>query len=104
MVRPLRTCIGSGLFRGFVRRWKDEISYSKSKNTAHYRKEHCTYANFEAMYDTVYSLLEQGGYAVKLDTPVFTDEAGNRCEEDKCFGKSIEHAFTKPNLVFCADE
>ena len=26
------------------------------------------------------------------------------CEEDKCFGKPIEYAFTKPYLVFCADE
>ena len=47
----------------------------------------------------MYSLLEQGGYDVKLDTPVSIDEAGNQCEEDKCFGKPVEFTFTLNHIL-----
>jgi hypothetical protein len=95
----------NGWFAGFVRRWKDEISYSKSKNTAHYRKDHCTYANFDLMYDKVYSLLEEGGYAEKLSVPILCDTFGYPCdEEENAYRKSVDLAFTRPELVLCADE
>ena len=103
-ILPTKADIKATWFRGFVRRWKDEISYSKSKNTAHYRKEHCTYAAFDLMYDKVYQLLEDGGYAKRLASPVFYNEDGVRCDISEAFGKPVEHDFTRPDLVICADE
>ena len=103
-IRPERADIQSAWFRGFISRWNDEICYSKSKNTAHYRKEHCTYAAFDLMYEKVYGLLEQGGYATKLPSPLFYNQQGVRCDESDAFGLPVNYDFKRPDLVFCADE
>ena len=103
-VCPSKAEIKSTWFKGFVNRWEEEISYSKIKNTAHYQKEHCTYAAFDLMYDKIYALLEQGGYASRLPTSVFYNEVGEWCEYHELYGKPFELEFLRPELVLCADE
>ena len=103
-VIPVRAQVGNGWFQGFVKRWSDEIGYSKTTNTAHYRKEHCAYDHFVTMYERVYQLMEEDGYAEKLPTPAFFDKMGNGCEEEEAFGKIVDKALLRPDLIFVADE
>jgi hypothetical protein len=56
------------------------------------------------MYDSVYGLLEQFGYATKLPSPLFYDDNGQECPQDQAFAMPVDLQFTRPELVFCADE
>lgn len=103
--RPPRACITAAWFQKFVKRWRLEVSYSKTKNTAHYRKEHCTYVDFELMYDAVYGLLLKYGYAKKLPSPIYYDENFKQVEnKDNAYGLPVDLEFTRPELILCADE
>ncbi|OEU10317.1 hypothetical protein FRACYDRAFT_247281 [Fragilariopsis cylindrus CCMP1102] len=105
-IKPTSANLGNGWFRGFVRRWGNEIQYKGSSNVDFYRTEHCTYEKFEEMYDNVYGLLVKWGYAEVLDEPLYYNRNGEVCDIDdpNQYGEPVHHRFKHPELFMAADE
>lgn len=89
---------------GFLRR-NPKIKKKKAQIVASYHKDWCTYANFEMMYDMVYSRLVEGGLAEVLDEPVWMDEEGEVVDkESKALGMKVMHCLLHPDRMLMADK
>ena len=105
-VRPTHTTLGISWFNNFVKRNNQYISYTIANNVAWNRAEHCTWDKFNDMYDKVYRLLEQHGYAESMVVPSHYNKLGKMCDKDDvdAFGDIVKLAFLRPDLIFVADE
>ena len=59
------------------------------------------------MYDRAYKLLIEDGYGVKISTPLFYDRVGLPLAADDTqnrYAKKVDIKFSRPNLVFVANE
>eukprot|EP00957_Ditylum_brightwellii_P110263 8409858-Ditylum_brightwellii.AAC.1 len=69
------------------------------------RQEWGVFENLEIMYDNIYQVLEEKGLAVKLDTPVLKNKAGETVtDESKAYGLPVEYELIKPEYFLFADE
>jgi hypothetical protein len=105
-IRPISADLGKGWFAGFVKQWGNEIQYKTSGNVDFYRTEHCTYNKFVEMYDNIYKLLVNNGYAELLEKPLYYNRDGEICDKDDPdqFGEPVYHKFICPDLFMAADE
>ena len=99
--------VGDGWFKNFCKRWEDEIGYTQGKNTARFRKDFCQYLHFVSMYNNIYKLFLEHGYAERMPEPCYFDNKGkaiDRYSNGLSFGKLVDLKFTRPDLIFVADE
>lgn len=69
------------------------------------RAQHCTYYSLEKMYNTFESALVTSGNAIKLDTPVLMNRAGEVVEDEaEAFGHAVTIRHTRPHNVLVTDE
>jgi hypothetical protein len=105
-VYPKRARLGDIWFNGFIKQWEKEIQYKTAQNVAFNRTEHCTYEKFVEMYENVYKLLVEDGYAERMLHPKYYDSLGKQCSVDDVdrFGELVDLTFKHPELVLVADE
>jgi hypothetical protein len=105
-VYPERAELGDRWYDRFLNRWKHEIQYKTAQNVAFNRTEHVTYEKFVEMYENVYKLLVDDGYAETMLHPKYYDSLGKQCGVDDInrFGELVELTFKHPELVLMADE
>ena len=63
--------------------------------------------HFVSMYDKVYELFVKHGYGEKMQLPSFFDVKGKEIDDGNyeiSFGKVVDVKFTRPDLIFVADE
>ena len=65
----------------------------------------CTYQNFETMYTEVYSEMVASGIAMKLDTPMWLNKAGDIVNyEELAFSKKTQFMLLHPRKLLFVDE
>ena len=63
-----------------------------------------THANFADMYSHIIDEMVDTKLAVKLETPVWKDRAGNVCMEKNALGCKITHNILRPDMCLVRDE
>ena len=96
--------VGKKYWRNFIKR-HPEIGSKKAVCFDSNREDWCTHANFEVMYNKVYSAMVRSGVALELPNEVWVTLDGRITEnEDESTGKKTRYLLTHPELVFFVDE
>ncbi len=62
--------LGAAWYKGFLKRYSDDLSRSGSVIKDLKRRTWVTYENFENMYDNVYKRMVEAGIAKEVDEPI----------------------------------
>ena len=96
--------VGRGYWRGFMERNGHLICSKRGAKYELDRASWSTYANFADMYSHIIDEMVDAKLAVKLETPVWKDRAGNVCMEKDALGCKVTHDILRPDMCIVGDE
>ena len=80
--------------KGFMQRHGNNIKAKRGVKYDSKCSDWCTYQNFETMYTEVYSEMVASGIAMKLDSPMWLNKAGDIVNyEELAFSKKTNSCF-----------
>ena len=98
-------CVGNGWYWNFRRRWKFELDSGYGINHDERRASWTTWEWIEDMYDHIYPLLIQQGYAEELEEPEWQDRDGKRVDtEADALGSKVTHRLIHADRILVVDE
>ena len=98
--------LGTGYWNRFMRRHRHVIRSKPSVKFEVKRAEWCTYENFSEMYAHIYEAMVEHGIALKCNTKVKLDKAGEIVVEhsDEAFGLATHYLLQRPDKLIFVDE